>query len=112
MAKSSRGRRPMFSPKARIRIAKFYKEGYSMRAIAEYYGCAEVTIANVLKNLKVPSRLCGAAPLLNDEQQQQLCAMYEEGKTIAAISEHFGVSPQLIRKTVWQRGAKRPRKGV
>lgn len=76
-------------------IIKLYQDGYSMESISLLYGCSRNPIEKLLKSNNVATRI-GKKKVLTNEQELQVCKLYNENKTIRELSSIFNCSNSVI----------------
>ena len=99
-------------------ICNLYKDGKSIKEIAEVYENTVSYIAQILrKNGFELARGPKKGMLHNPELIDNICLLAKEGKTTKEIAEHFQRTPQNINKILSKQGIKsvrgpNPKKGV
>jgi DNA-directed RNA polymerase specialized sigma24 family protein len=75
-------------------LAAAYRDGQTMKTLAERYGVHRTTVVAILQRHGVEPRQFG----LPDEQVAEACRLYTEGWSLARLAQRYDVTDMTVRR--------------
>ena len=82
------------------RLARRYKAGATLHALAAEFGCGRTTINRRLRAMGIQARRVRPT----DDEVDQMVALYEAGRSLAQVGDVLGFDPTSVMKYLRLRG--------
>ena len=96
-----KGHRPRLSSTEEWQLVEAYREGATLQEVADRFGVSGGVVARAIRRIAPEAmRPKGHRPRLSSTEERQLVGAYREGATFQEVADRFGVSYDLVSKTV------------